>query len=113
MKSRMLFLSALLAASVAGSAQASDSWFGDGMPSFDEGKLLATGGVSQVEGAGGGGLANWALISGYGTSDGFGINPHYTYINLPDYNLQTPGVAIGYGPVQDAVVPSGVLEPVS
>ena len=39
---------------------------------FDGGKLLATGGVSQVEGAGGGGLANWALITGYGTrSEGF------------------------------------------
>ena len=34
---------------------------------FDQGKLLATGGVSQVEGAGGGGLGAWALISGYGS----------------------------------------------
>ena len=32
---------------------------------FDEGKLLATGGVSAVEGEGGG-LAPWALITGYG-----------------------------------------------
>ena len=30
-------------------------------------RLLATGGVSQVEGAGGGGLVPWALIAGYGT----------------------------------------------
>jgi len=62
---------------------------------FDSGKLLATGGVSQVEGAGGGGLANWALITGYGTRDGIGANVHYTAVPLPDYTLQTVGVAVG------------------
>ncbi len=61
---------------------------------FDEGKLLATGGVSTVEGSGGGGLATWAMISGYGTRDGIGLTAHYTYVGLPDYHLQTPGVAI-------------------
>jgi hypothetical protein len=66
-----------------------------GLDIFDSGKLLATGGVSNVEGAGGGGLATWALITGYGTRDGIGINAHYTYIGLPDYNLQSPGVSIG------------------
>jgi hypothetical protein len=40
----------------------------------DMGKLLATGGVSQVEGAGGGGLTPWALITGYGTRDSYGAN---------------------------------------
>ena len=35
----------------------------------DMGKLTATGGVSQLEGAGGGGLTPWALITGYGTRD--------------------------------------------
>ena len=54
---------------------------------FDQGKLLATGGVSQVEGSGGGGLANWALITGYGTRDGVGANAHYTTVLLPDYRL--------------------------
>ena len=62
---------------------------------FDSGKLLATGGVSQVEGAGGAGLANWALITGYGTRDGIGANVHYTAVPLPDYMLQTAGVAVG------------------
>jgi hypothetical protein len=62
---------------------------------FDSGKLLATGGVSQVEGAGGGGLANWALITGYGTRDGIGANVHYTAVPLPDYTFQTTGVAVG------------------
>jgi hypothetical protein len=66
-----------------------------GMAMFDEGKLLATGGVSTVEGAGGGGLASWALISGYGSRDGIGLNAHFTYVNLPDYSLWSPGVSVG------------------
>lgn len=62
---------------------------------FDSGKLLATGGVSQIEGAGGGGLASWAMITGYGTRDGVGANIHYTAVPLPDYSLQSAGVAVG------------------
>jgi Protein of unknown function (DUF3034) len=65
------------------------------MPSFDQGKLLATGGVTQVEGAGGGGLASWALITGYGTDNGLGANLHYTGVFLPDYNLQSAGIGVG------------------
>ena len=61
----------------------------------DMGKLTATGGVSTVEGAGGGGLAPWALISGYGTRDSWGANAHYTKVNTQDYSLDTYGVAVG------------------
>ena len=71
-------------------------WFGAGIGSalaqeaaapkpsiFDGGKLLATAGVSQLEGAGGGGLAPWALITGYGTRHGIGANAHFTiFTNL-------------------------------
>lgn len=66
-----------------------------GMDLFDAGKLLATGGVSTVEGAGGGGIANWAVITGYGSQDGVGVNAHFTYVDLPDYSLWSPGIAIG------------------
>lgn len=66
-----------------------------GLALFDSGKLLATGGVSNVEGAGGGGLATWALITGYGTRDGISVNAHYTYVGLSDYHLKSPGIAIG------------------
>jgi hypothetical protein len=62
---------------------------------FDSGKLLATGGVSQVEGAGGGGLANWAMITGYGSRDGAGANVHYTVVPLTNYSLQSAGIAVG------------------
>jgi truncated hemoglobin YjbI len=61
----------------------------------DLGKLLATGGVSQVEGAGGGGIVPWALISGYGSRDSWGTNVHYTYLSTQDYRLTSYGVALG------------------
>ena len=81
----LAILMALSAGSAAAQSQASP----------DMGKLLATGGVSQVEGAGGGGIVPWALITGYGTRDSWGANAHYTYISTQDYKLDTYGVAVG------------------
>ncbi|WP_425409917.1 DUF3034 family protein [Hyphococcus sp.] len=66
-----------------------------GVPIGDSAKLIATGGVSQVEGAGGGGLSAWALISGYGSDRSIGANAHYTHVILPDYTLRSAGAAIG------------------
>lgn len=59
------------------------------------GKLLLTGGVSTIEGSGGGGLATWAVTTGYGAEDGVGGNVHATYVNLPDYELRSWGAAVG------------------
>jgi hypothetical protein len=61
----------------------------------DMGKLLATGGVSQVEGAGGGGLTPWALITSYGSEDSYGVNAHTTLVRTQDYGLNSFGVAVG------------------
>lgn len=61
----------------------------------DLGKLTATGGVSQLEGAGGGGLTPWALITGYGSRDSWGANAHATIVRTQDYSLDTAGVAVG------------------
>ena len=61
----------------------------------DSGKLLATGGVSTVEGAGGGGITPWALISGYGTRDSYGANINASYLRTQDFQLDTVGVAVG------------------
>lgn len=60
------------------------------------GKLLLTGGVSNVEGAGGGGLASWATITGYETRDGIGANVHATKVDLPDYDFTSYGAAVGW-----------------
>ncbi|WP_284507378.1 DUF3034 family protein [Caballeronia sp. ATUFL_M2_KS44] len=59
------------------------------------GKLLLTGGVSQVEGAAGGGLAPWAVIGGYGTASQLGANVHGTYIHTQDYALGSWGLTVG------------------
>ncbi len=86
-------LAALFSLSPAYAEGASASRWDGGL--FDQSKLLATGGVSAVEGEGGGGLGAWALITGYGTRDGVGLNVHETYVGLPDYQLHAPGIAIG------------------
>jgi hypothetical protein len=79
------FCAAALCAACASGAQA--------MP--DLGKLTATGGVTQLEGAGGGGLTPWALITGYGSRDSWGANAYATRVSVQDYSLDTRGVGVG------------------
>lgn len=59
------------------------------------GKLLLTGGVSTIEGSGGGGLSTWATTTGYATKEGIGANAHATLVSLPDFEFRTYGVAVG------------------
>lgn len=59
------------------------------------GKLLLTRGVTQVEGAGGGGLSTWALITGNETDSGVGASVFATHLDLPDYDFDAIGVAVG------------------
>ncbi len=59
-------------------------------------KLLLTGGVSQLEGAAGGGLTPWAVIGGYGTVNQVGANAFYTRVNVQDYHLDGAGALIGF-----------------
>jgi hypothetical protein len=65
------------------------------IPYADSGRLLLTQGVSNIEGAAGGGLATWAVISGYGTRDAVGGNVHATYVKLPAYSLRDYGASVG------------------
>ena len=60
------------------------------------GKLLLTGGVSQLEGSAGGGLTPWAVIGGYGTDDEIGANAFYTRVNTGSYHLDDAGIMIGF-----------------
>ena len=61
----------------------------------ERGKLIATAGLIQIEGAGGGGLAPWALITGYGTQDAVGANVHGTVVRVTNFTLSTLGAAVG------------------
>ena len=47
---------------VLGALSCSVAWAGDG-------KILATAGLSSIEGAGGGGIVPWATLSGYDTEE--------------------------------------------
>ncbi len=86
---RFLRQTLLAAACLAGLTQAAAG------QALESGRMLATSGVSQLEGAGGGGLVPWALITGYGTRDAVGGNVHGTYVRLPDFSLGSGGAAIG------------------
>lgn len=58
------------------------------------GRLLLTGGVSTIEGAGGGGLVPWALIGGYGTRDEIGLQAFATGVDSQDFTLASYGGAV-------------------
>jgi hypothetical protein len=64
-------------------------------PPANSGKLLLTGGVTQVEGAAGGGLAPWAVIGGQGTRDQVGATAYYTRVDVGDYALDSYGALVG------------------
>ena len=89
-----LLISLFLTAAVSG-ARAADEVAQQANWAPESGKLLATAGVTQVEGAGGGGLVPWALITGYGTRDAIGANAHYTYVHTAGFDLHSAGVAVG------------------
>jgi hypothetical protein len=60
-------------------------------------RLLATGGVTQVEGSAGGGLMPWAVISGYGTDKQVGGSAFYTHAETKaDYKLNSAGISLGF-----------------
>lgn len=91
-KARAVLLGALAAAGGLVSMQAA----ADGSASdLTGGKLLLTGGVTQIEGAGGGGLTPWALIGGYGTQDQIGANAFYTRVDVQHYHLDDYGATFG------------------
>lgn len=59
-------------------------------------RLLGSWGVSQVEGAGGGGLTPWATITGSGSSNQVGGVVYATQASTQDgYRLQVAGAAVG------------------
>lgn len=60
-------------------------------------RLLATGGVSQIEGTGGGGLVPWAMITGYGTDQQIGASAFYTVAKTRGgFEIDTVGAAVGF-----------------
>jgi hypothetical protein len=64
------------------------------LPAFaGQGRLLATGGATQIEGAAGGGIVPWAVLSGYGTDTQHGGAAFYTRVDTGDYALDAYGAS--------------------
>ena len=58
------------------------------------GKLLATPGVSQIEGNAGGGIVPWAQLAGYASDDEFSINGFCSRADVTDYTLDVCGAQL-------------------
>ena len=58
------------------------------------GKLLATPGVSQIEGSAGGGLVPWAQLAGYASDNEFSLNGFCSRANVTNYSLHVCGAQI-------------------
>ena len=80
-----LFLSLALSAALGSTAiQAND------------GKLLATSGLSQIEGAGGGGIVPWATLSGYDSQDQISVSVALSQVDVEDYRLNVQAVSASF-----------------
>lgn len=65
--------------------------FAEGNP--DQGRLLATGGGSQIEGTAGGGIVPLAVLTGYGDSGQSGGAAFVSRVQVDDYRLDVFGAA--------------------
>lgn len=61
-----------------------------------DGRLIATGGASQIEGSAGGGLVPWAVLSSYAVEDEIGATAFTTRVDVDDYVLDSHGVAANW-----------------
>lgn len=58
-------------------------------------KLIATSGVSQIEGSSGGGLVSWATIAGYGEEGELSPSIYKTDVSTNDFRLSGQGFQLG------------------
>ncbi len=61
-----------------------------------EGRLLATGGATSIEGSAGGGITPWAVLAGYGEKGEWGATAFATRVETGDYRLDAAGVAASW-----------------
>ena len=61
-----------------------------------EGKLIATSGLMQIEGSGGGGIVPWATLSGYDSQDQISLNAVATQVDVDDYRLNVLGFSASF-----------------
>lgn len=61
-----------------------------------DGKLIGTAGLTQLEGAGGGGLVPWATLSGYDSQEQVSVSSAITVVDVDDYRLNAFGVSASF-----------------
>lgn len=61
-----------------------------------EGKILATPGVSQVEGSAGGGIVPWAQLAGYASEDEWTVGGFCSRADVKDYTLDVCGAQFNF-----------------
>lgn len=59
-----------------------------------DGRLIATGGATQIEGSAGGGIVPWAVLSSYATGEETGVTAFATRVDVDDYALDSYGIAV-------------------
>lgn len=57
-------------------------------------RLIASGGITGVEGVAGGGITPWAFIGGYSSDEEITYSANLQYLSLNDYSLTTAGASI-------------------
>ena len=57
-------------------------------------RLIASGGITGVEGTAGGGITPWAFIGGYASKEEVGYSANIQYLSLSDYSLTTAGASL-------------------
>lgn len=61
-----------------------------------QGRLLATGGASSLEGSAGAGITPWAVLAGYGERGEWGGDVFATRVETADYRLDVAGGAVSF-----------------
>lgn len=62
-----------------------------------DGRILGTGGVTSISGAGGGGLIPWATLGTYADEGQRGASAFFTRVDVDDYELSVRGGALSFG----------------
>lgn len=60
------------------------------------GRLLATGGVTMIEGSAGGGLVPWAVLSSYAEDDEWGGTVTVSQADVSDFRLSVMGASVNF-----------------
>jgi len=59
-------------------------------------RILATGGLNNIEGVAGGGITPWAVISGYSSTDEWGFSSSGSRVELDDFSLDSYNFSVSY-----------------